>query len=404
MLYSSIHEFEPLYPENTAELEDLSRAVVAASASLEGGLPTSVLNGIRGLLRITNSYYSNLIEGHNTRPIDVERAMKSDFSDDAAKRDLQTESLVHIEVQQMLESRVRQESGLDVTSEDFLRWIHREFYGRLPESLRWITDDNNNAEFVAAGEFRSRMVIVGQHLPPTSESLPAFAARFNEFYRVARFRGLKPLIAIAAAHHRLMWIHPFLDGNGRVARLFTDAYFMKLGTPGYGLWNVSRGLARRRDDYRRYLAAADFPRESDLDGRGALSEQRLVDFCRFFLKVCLDQATYMAEMLRLDTLIERIDGYLQLRNKGMLIGSNGRLQTPIDPRSMSILSTLLLHGEVSRGSALAAVGTSERTARRILKSLIEEGLVVSSSEKGNVRLGFPVSAAGYWFPDLMPID
>jgi Fic family protein len=80
-----------------------------------------------------------------------------------------------------------------------------------------------------------------------------------------------------------MWIHPFLDGNGRVTRLYTDACFHKLPLSGYGLWNISRGLARRRDDYMSALTQGDAPRRNDLDGRGNLSNEGLVKFCDFFL-------------------------------------------------------------------------------------------------------------------------
>ena len=46
-----------------------------------------------------NCYYSNLIEGHDTHPIDIERALKNDYSQDAHKRDLQLEAKAHIAVQ-----------------------------------------------------------------------------------------------------------------------------------------------------------------------------------------------------------------------------------------------------------------------------------------------------------------
>ncbi len=86
------------------------------------------------------------------------------------------------------------------------------------------------------------------------------------------------------------------------------------GLGGYGLWNVSRGLARRRDDYRAFLAAADLQCENDLDGRGNLSDRTLTEFCRFFLEICLDQAEYMNNLLSLDNFLERLEKYVALRN------------------------------------------------------------------------------------------
>lgn len=106
----------------------------------------------------------------------------------------------------------------------------------------------------------------------------------------------RKVIAIAAAHHRLLWIHPFLDGNGRVARLMAHAMFRRLGI-GSGLWAVSRGLARNSTEYKSLLMAADRSRENDYDGRGNLSEPALAAFCEFFLRVSLDQIRFMQSIL-----------------------------------------------------------------------------------------------------------
>ncbi|MDQ3172624.1 MAG: Fic family protein, partial [Acidobacteriota bacterium] len=237
---------EPLYPARTGKLEDLARDVVAVSAKLEGRLALPTLAGIKKLLRVVNSYYSNLIEGHSTHPIDIERAMRQDYSADQGKRDLQIESQIHIEVQEELAKRIAEEPQLNVASPGLLSWIHERLYSRLPERLRWVTGDNDQKEWVEAGVVRNRSVAVGVHIPPKAEALDSWLERFASNYDPAKQHGVGPLIALAAGHHRLMWIHPFLDGNGRVARLFTDAYFLRSRIAGYGLWNVSRGLARRR--------------------------------------------------------------------------------------------------------------------------------------------------------------
>ena len=401
-MFTSINQFEPLFPAKTGELEDLARKIVAASARLEGRLAPVVLEEIKKLLRVINSYYSNLIEGHSTHPIDVERAMTGDYSADQDKRDLQIESLIHIEVQEKINARLNEEPEINVTSEDFLLWIHKEFYEKMPERLRYVKGEDGEELFVEAGALRNRYVKVGNHVAPTPESLKAFLNRFGEVYNPAKMHGLRPIIGLAAAHHRLMWIHPFLDGNGRVARLFTDAYFIRYKLGGYGLWNVSRGLARSRDSYRSHLAAADFPREGDLDGRGNLSDRTLNDFCKFFLESCLDQAEYMNNLLSLNNFLDRLEKYVALRNAGLIAGEKGEPLPVLHPRVAAVLKTLATTGEMARGEVFQIIEMSERTGRNVLKQLIDEGLVLSRSEKGVVRLGFPAGTAGYWFPDLYP--
>jgi Fic family protein len=400
-MYNHISQMEPLYPARTDVLEDLARELIAASAKLEGRLAPATLEGMRALLRMINSYYSNLIEGHSTHPIDIERAMREDYSTDQEKRDLQVESRIHIEVQEEIIRRLTEEPNLNVASPEFLFWIHERFYHRMPERLRWVKSESGERAYVDAGLVRNRHVEVGQHVAPAHETLDSFLKRFSSFYDPAKQHGLGPLIALAAAHHRLMWIHPFLDGNGRVARLFTDAYFLRSRVTGYGLWNVSRGLARERDSYRSHLASADAPREGALDGRGNLSNRTLTEFCEFFLNVCLDQARYMDSLLAMDKFLERLEKYAQLRFTGMIPGPKDETG-PLRPEAGLILRTVAMGGEMARGEVFRLVGIHPRMGSKVLQTLLEEGLVVSDSPKGAVRLGFPTHAARYWFHDLYP--
>lgn len=400
-MFTEISQMEPHFPARTGELEELAREIVAVSAQLEGRLAPVVLAEIEALLRVVNSYYSNLIEGHNTHPVDIERAMHSNYSADPNKRDLQIESRIHIEVQVKLAERLRAEPQTNVASAEFLCWLHQEFYESLPERLRWVGGGEERA-WVEAGALRDRIVQVGRHIAPAPESLAGFLQRFAQVFDPATMQGLRPIIALAAAHHRLTWIHPFLDGNGRVARLFTDAYLHRIQLRGYGLWNVSRGLARRRDAYRQHLAAADAPRQNDLDGRGNLSDKALTEFCRFFLEVCLDQATYMNGLLALPGLLGRLEQYVSLRNAGMIVDAKGQAVASVHPRVAELLKAVATRGELTRGEAFRIIEMSERTGRNILKSLLDEGLLTSPSEKGVVRLGFPAHVASRWFPDLYP--
>ncbi len=117
---------------------------------------------------------------------------------------------------------------------------------------------------IVGGEIRTGGVIVGRHVAPPKEMISDMLQVFETTY-AGRVHGDTRIIA-AAAHHRLMWIHPFFDGNGRVARLFTEAYFKSIPVVGYGLWNVSRGLARDRDRYKAILANTDMVRQGDSMG------------------------------------------------------------------------------------------------------------------------------------------
>jgi Fic family protein len=398
---SPVHQMTPLLPEEVGELQDLALEVIQKSAALGNRQHPITLDMLRELLRIINSYYSNLIEGHNTHPHDIVRAMQKEYDSEPAKRNLQMESVAHITVQKNMERRLREESEVNITSRAFLCYLHREFYQQLPEEFRIVKNPETGLEsLVMPGELRDQFVKVGYHQPPGHDSLKMFLNGFGEFYAPDRHHGALKLVAAAAAHHRLMWVHPFLDGNGRVARLFTEAYFHQIPVYGFGLWSVSRGLARRNVDYKSALAWADALRKNDLDGRGNLSNEGLVHFCRFFLDVCLDQVEYMGGLLRMEELVERTRRYVELRSSGMIPGPAGEKGLRVEAARM--LQDILVRGEAARGSVISASGLKERTGRILLGQLIEEGLLVSDTPKGEVRLGFPIHAAGWLFPDLYP--
>ena len=401
-MHHKLSHMEPLLPSGALGLEDLAREVVSRSAALGGQLHPVTRQAVVELLRLINSYYSNLIEGHSTHPIDIERAMRQDYSSDPVKRDLQQESLAHITCQRQLESRLQAEPELDIAAADFITWLHRIFYDQLPAELRHVKDSKTGEVLeVVSGETRQREVEVGFHVGPAWESIPEFMQRFADVYAPAKHHGIAPLIVTAASHHRLMWIHPFLDGNGRVTRLYTDACFQRLPLHGYGLWNVSRGLARRRDEYMAALSWADGPRRNDQDGRGNLSNEGLVKFCRFFLSTCLDQIDFMHGLLKLDGLLDRIQGYVSMRGAKLIPAPKAEHPT-LKPEAVFMLQETLLRGQMSRGDVIRVSGMAERTGRQVLGQLLDEGLLVSDSPKGTVRLDFPTHVASYLFPDLYP--
>ncbi len=396
-MYDDPNQMTPFFPESEGELEELAMGVVQKSSELGGRLHATTRLQLVEFLRITNSYYSNLIEGHNTHPVDIERALQKDYLDDPFQRLLQVESQVHIEVQKLVESKIF-DSGTQICSADFICSIHKLFYERLPEELKSIKNEETGEKIIVTpGEIRSHNVTVGRHFPPSFSALPLFLNRFNKIYAPEKLSGIQKIVAIAASHHRLLWVHPFSDGNGRVVRLFTDAFLYRTLEYGYGLWTISRGLARHQANYYSALTWGDASRQGAYDGRGNLSQKGLSRFCKFFLKTCLDQISFMRKLLQLDDLEHRITGYVELRRQKMLPGLN-----PLKSEATFLLQEALLRGEISRGEASRITGLGERTARTVLSGLVKEKLLVSDTPKGKLHLNVTANASIYWFPKLFP--
>jgi Fic family protein len=384
---------EPLLPPTgDAVLEDLSARLIATANRLAGQINPIVREAIGDLVRSMNCYYSNLIEGHDTHPRDIERALASEYSQNAQKRVLQHEARAHIEVQRMIDFRT--DLNAPVTSVEYIHWVHREFCSRLPDDLLWVTDPENKQKLhVIPGNNRLVDVVVGRHVPPAASDLGVYLTRFSEAYDGSRLSSVQKIVAVAAAHHRLLWIHPFLDGNGRVARLISHA-MLRDAQVGSSLWSVARGLSRRVSDYRAALTDADSVRRGDLDGRGNLSLSALKAFCVFFLESAIDQVEFMQSILQPSELLRRIKLHV-----------DDEISAGILPRgSMGLLREALLAGELERGRSADLTGYQERRARDVLSALLARGLLVSTTPKGPVRLGFPIDVLERWLPNLYPGD
>jgi Fic family protein len=298
-------DMEPLLIGETSRfrgpLTDLAVELAQKAAGFRRSLPVSLLKSLADLVRSMNCYYSNLIEGHYTHPIDIERALKNDYSKDARKRDLQLEAKAHVAVQKWIDEGGLKERA--VTTEGICE-IHRRFCAELPEALLWVEDPEGKERVrVLPGELRKRDVKVGGHVAISPGAVPRFLKRFEDVYR--RLGRTDSILAAAPAHHRLIWIHPFVDGNGRVPRLMSHAVLLEKLDTG-AVWSVARGLARNVEEYKKHLAACDSPRRKDLDGRGNLSEEALAAFTEFYLRTCIDQVGFMESLMQPDRLRARI--------------------------------------------------------------------------------------------------
>ena len=386
---------EPARIEEVPErLSDLVADLSADAARLGASLHPRTTQDLAAMVRIMNSYYSNLIEGHNTRPRDIERALAGDFADDPALRDLQQENAAHVRLQERIDTLAGQGALPDPTELEFIKMLHREFYDGASEEMLTIEGAGGRSFRMAPGQWRSTPehdVSVGVHVPPSSHRVPDFMTHFHDRFREDRMGKSARILTMATAHHRVNYIHPFPDGNGRVSRLMTHAMAHNAGIGAGGLWVVSRGLARglnSRTEYHEMMRRADTPRQGDRDGRGNLSLAALVSFTEWFLKTAIDQVRYMGELFDLTRLGDRLERYVSL--------SEMKLE------ASRLLRAVLVRGEVERGEAGAMTGLAGRTAQRVVSDLVADGILASDTPKGPVSLRFPSHTHDVLFPKLFP--
>lgn len=396
--YDSPHQFEPLMPAEPflAPLLEKAGDLTRKATALGSASGRAAQSELRKLLRSMNSYYTNRIEGEHTRPSDIERALQQDFSANADLARKQRLAVAHIRAETLCENEIDRRlaaEGVDAArwlySPEALKWLHSELFRHLPQEDLLLADGSA----MVPGELRQRGVAVGRHEAPTATSLPRFIERWQQVYGGVR-RGEASVVALAAAHHRLAWTHPFLDGNGRVARLHTHMMLHACGLTG-GLWSPLRGFARTESRYKALLQAADEHRQGDLDGRGNLTQAGLVQWIDYTLDVCIDQVEFMAQQLDVQGMQDRIRAALAYETAVVKSGVREEALLPLH----YLFAT---QGELGRAQFKAMTGLGERVATATLSALLNRGFVTTDSPYGSLRFAIPRHALRFYFPALWP--
>ncbi len=395
--YHLTASLNPVLPTMDSTWINASSELLIAATRLQEQLPPITRRALAPLLAHMNCYYSNLIEGHKTYPEEVEQAVASGSAPAQAtdrQRQLVSEAMAHIHAQDDIHKLLRQEPQWDPVLSEALAWMHEAFCRHMPAEHRWTeTQSGSQRVAIVPGAWRERPVQVGAHIPPEVAQVPTFLQRFSEAYAGCVKPNPETVAKIAASHHRFAWIHPFVDGNGRVARLMTDAMVERSGLGADGLWCVGRGFSRQVARYRELLAVADGPRRGDTDGRGPRTQSGLDRWCSFVLEVMVDQVGFMHQLIKPDSLRTRIMSWAE-REVG---------RERLHPRAGRLIAEVVLTGEVTRTEAVEILHLTDRYGREQIRTLIEQGYV-SAAEREPLRPAFPLHVVPWWFPDLFPGD
>lgn len=386
-------------PGVTEKLYGLVSDLLAASGEAYPQLPSPIQERLATLVQGMNCYYSNLIEGHRTLPIDIERALQTAQSKTKpdsgySPAELRTLANTHVATTEWAKTVNLRQMGIN----NFILEAHRIFCAGLPEDMLLIEGTKPGIEKVMIpGQYRDIEVQIDEHIPPTGLQVPHFMERFEQVYTPFLHKEMQGQHRVAAiahgfiAHHRLAWIHPFPDGNGRISRIFLDKWLSECALPGFSVWSMSRGFARNKGDtYKAKLHNADQPRMGDIDGRGNLTEKGLIEFVEYCAAQGVDQAQFMARLFRLGTMIENAKLAFALKYKDL------------KTEHFKIYERLLIDGQMERGDAAAVINKSSATARKYFKPLFEHKLISSPSEKGTLYPEFPSEILMYLFPELYP--
>ncbi|WOQ17049.1 Fic family protein [Raineyella sp. W15-4] len=209
------------------------------------------------------------------------------------------------------------------------------------------------------GQFRSSDIYVHDELHdrlvyrgPDPEAVPALMGEFAD--ELCSEREGDPIVVAAMAHLNLVMIHPFRDGNGRMARILQTFILGRDGILEPDFSSIEEWLGRNTEDYYTILAAT---------GRGAWNPGNDAhDWVRFTLR---------AHHMQAHTVRRRFDEVREIWNRLLELGE----PLGLPERSYDALVDAALGYRVQRPGYATQTGVEDRTATRDLKQLVDAGLL-----------------------------
>lgn len=337
---------------------------------LGGPVPPYIFFQLKDIFQMIESLSSARIEGNNTTLVEfVEKIIK----DSSGKtKDEKMKEIYNIdEAIKFIEENVKKTTVID-------RALISEVHKILVNGLT-VPPGGEGSRY--PGQLRPVDVVIKQsnHVPPSHVMVPQY---FDELIKFIN----KPLdiqyhlLAVAISHHRMAWIHPFDNGNGRLVRMFTYALLIKQGfqVKSGRILNPTAIFCMDRNKYYDMLSLAD-----------SGDSNKTLEWC-----------LYVLDGLRLE--IEKIDKLLDLKymiNTILLpMLSYSLAEEDITKREYDILSSLVKSKDMAiRSGDLEKVVIQKSQKQesnsvqrsRIIKRLKDKSMLIPLKEKGRIyTIGF----------------
>ena len=238
--------FSANYRRYTPEMSAALMRISASLGEIRGArvLP-AIADQLRASARVGTVHYSNLIEGNELPVIEAVRATRGELSPDTRAK---MELVNYVAALDFIDDRLA--DGAELTPE-LLKALH----GITTRGLG--RDDDPHFKPHHEGEWRDRVAVVVDRLtnqvmhegPPANEVPQRIQSMFEWLASRLGRESEPPYILAGVMHYGITDVHPFADGNGRVARLFQVMLLMTTGVLPGRMFSFERYYAEDRGAY-----------------------------------------------------------------------------------------------------------------------------------------------------------
>lgn len=224
-------------------------------------LPKDAVQKLLEDLRLRHTYHSDAIEGNTLTLQETKLVLEEGIT--IGGKPLKD----HIEARN------------DADAFDFIVQLVQQKKPFSQENIQKIHEIVTNGLLKDAGKYRTGNIrITGSSITPPSYT--KIIPLMDDYIHIIKKLQFHPLKKAAFIHHQLVWIHPFFDGNGRVARLATNLFFMQQGYPPVVLKQEQRKI------YYHALRQAD---NGNLSPFAELITKAMNESLQFYLSVFIDE-------------------------------------------------------------------------------------------------------------------
>lgn len=240
-----------------------------------------------------------------------------------------------------------------LTSERLFQW-HLLLFTETHSPLKVIGNWSPNQMYVVSGKIPGKEVI--EYTAPAPERTPIEMEKFLNWVNTEE--EIDPVLKAGVAHIWFLLIHPFEDGNGRIARALTDMLLARADGTSSRFYSLSAQMQKQRKEY---YAAIQKTQTGTLD---------ITDWLIWFLKT-LNQAFESSE-----NIIPNVLQKTEFWNKYSEFSFNSR--------QIKIIKIMLedFEGEMTTSKWAKITKTSQDTALRDIKDLIQKGVMEQKEESG----------------------
>ena len=214
---------------------------------------------------------------------------------------------------------------------------------------------------IDSGAFRTRQVFVGrrifegtgfkdvvEYMPPETEDVPKLTKEFLKWLNSIDIEHVNPVILAGIAHYEVARIHPFIDGNGRMARLFASLI-----------------LYKREFDHRRFFALDDYydnDRQSYYDALKTAdnSDNNITEWLEYFI----DGVLYSVERVK-ETILKL----------GTISQNDNLAQIELTPRQLEIVEKTVKNGKITNKEIQQMYNVSRQAVLKEIVKLVDVGVL-----------------------------